>query len=134
RFRNAIKSVKTYSRADVGSDYNSVVAKIRIKLKKINNHLKERRTNLEALRDIDKKILMTRRRNGEMQNLNRIAGYFENDQMWMKIGDKARNIAKEVLGKKNGRKREEWMTDEILQLDGEEKTTKQQQNRIQQQQ
>lgn len=34
RFRNGIKSVKTYPSADAGSDHNLLLAKVKIKLRK----------------------------------------------------------------------------------------------------
>ena len=51
RYGNAVKHVKTYPGADIGSDHVPVVMNIHLRLKKISNGRKTIRPNLEILKD-----------------------------------------------------------------------------------
>ncbi|XP_008482566.1 craniofacial development protein 2-like [Diaphorina citri] len=51
RFRNSVKSVKTYPGADVSSDHNPVIAEIKIKLKKVKKKTCKNKIDLSRLKD-----------------------------------------------------------------------------------
>jgi len=51
RYRNAIQNCKAKPGADCGSDHNPVVVVIKIKLKKVRKYVKQKRWNLEQLKD-----------------------------------------------------------------------------------
>ena len=51
RCRNAVKTVKTYPGADIGSDHVPVIMTIRLRLKRLSTNRKQPRRNLEVLRD-----------------------------------------------------------------------------------
>lgn len=53
RFRNAVKSAKTYPSGDINSDHNPVVANIRIRLKRRPSHNANRKLNLRLLNSDD---------------------------------------------------------------------------------
>jgi hypothetical protein len=56
RFRNAIKQVKTYPGADINTDHNPVVCKMKLKLKKIKNGQQRTQLNMDLLRKSEMKI------------------------------------------------------------------------------
>ena len=51
RFRNSVKQAKTYPGADIGSDHNPVVVKVKINLKKIQKKVNMERFNLDMFGD-----------------------------------------------------------------------------------
>ena len=51
RLRNRVKQAKTYPGADIGSDHNSVVATVKINLKKIKKKVNMDQFNLDMLKD-----------------------------------------------------------------------------------
>ena len=66
RFRNSVKQAKTYPGADIGSDHNSVVATVKINLKKDKGESKhgtvqyghaQRRTEEAAIRSLSKQYI-----------------------------------------------------------------------------
>lgn len=116
RFRNAIKSAKTYPGADIGSDHNPLVAQLRVRLKKISRHNKSDRVNIDALKDKDKKLELCTQLNNNIKSLKEHIGNRGTDEIWSDLRDTAKETTLEILGKASRYKGKDWMTSEILQL------------------
>lgn len=109
RYRNSVKSCKSYPGADCDSDHNLVMAKMRVTLKKIQRH--------------------SRQKKWEMENLKKKAGEFreylegkvicgvgeEINDRWRNLKDAVRDAAKEVIGyQKRNKAKKPWVTTEML--------------------
>lgn len=72
RYRNAVKAVKAYPEADVGSDHNPVVAKIRIRWKQINSRPNQMKgPRFELISQAQRKAV-----NLELENVSQSAAVF----------------------------------------------------------
>ena len=114
RFRNSITNARTYPGADCGSDHTPVVVEMRLKLKKLKK-LKRRRRNLEAhlskLKDHDIKERYS------VAVRNRFDALEEGEtgeHQWSRICEALTQAANTVVPKKERKRRQEWMTEEIL--------------------
>lgn len=67
RFRNSIKSARTYPGADVPSDHTLLVAKFKNTLKKIKRQKKEQRADMGMLKEMEMKQKITQQLNQECQ-------------------------------------------------------------------
>ena len=132
RFRNSIRKCKTYPGTDVNSDHNPVVANVNIKLKSCKM-LKKEDSNYDA--DC-LKIESTREKyNVEVRNKyetlmnigleqhRRETPNEKTDVKWECLKESVKHGIK-VLPKKEKRKNQNWMTDDILKLMEERKKAK----------
>ncbi|XP_065218893.1 craniofacial development protein 2-like [Planococcus citri] len=115
RYRNALKSVKTYPGADANTDHTLLLAKLKIKLKKVEK-VKPKRFRLELLKnkEISRKVQKTLNKNLREKS-NQIDGTV--DSGWAAFKEAALQTAEELL-RQNGDRRtqKEWITDEIIAL------------------
>ena len=51
RFKNGVRRVKTYPGADINSDHNPVVMKLKIKLKKVQTKKRQGQLSLDMLKE-----------------------------------------------------------------------------------
>lgn len=124
RFRNAVKNVKTYPSADANTDHVLLAAKVKIRLKKVNttskqfiNTLKLQQT--EARQKVKESISHKLREISEQE--------IENNDV-EESSTRFKNIilqsAEEVLGKRERKKKNAWITEEILELMDERREQK----------
>lgn len=112
RFRNALKSCKAYPGADCGSDHNPVIAKVKIKLRR----LKEAKPG----RKLDLKLLETNTKVKEdfvLEVSNRFqvlaeTGDLETD--WKNMTECITSSAEKTIPLVKRRGKQSWMTEEIL--------------------
>ena len=119
-FRNAVKSVKTYHGADVGSDHVPVVMSIRLRLKKLARGRKTTRRNLEILRDEDIRQTFSIKPNNRYEELMCEEPMQLDDQMiesvWKNLKSSIEEVVEEMIPKRPKEKKQKLMTDEIMQL------------------
>ena len=120
RFRNSLISCKTYPGADCNSDHNPVVAKIRLKLKKITKSNREPRLDIELLRkNVElREMYSLEVRNKyavleEQQSIDDEQSIYEE---WRTIKETLVETAAEVIPTNKNRAKQKWMTEEILLL------------------
>jgi len=133
RFRNNVKQAKAYPGADINSDHNPVVIKLKVKLKKMQKTQEREREhlNLDLLRESNYKS----RCYIEIRNQYDILEQEECEQSptdenkyvereWAKIKNTIKNTMKITLPNKENTKRKKWMTNEILQKMGQRRQHK----------
>ncbi|XP_072398255.1 uncharacterized protein [Diabrotica undecimpunctata] len=123
RYRNSIKSVKSYPGADVGSDHNSVVGRFRINLKKLVAKTKVEGIQVFRLRDPSTKervtlISVSYHLLKSKEELNKIEIITTEDanRKWHMLKDALISTCETTLTLKLIKNKNEWMTDEILHL------------------
>lgn len=116
RFRNAIKSAKTYPGADAATDHNPVVVKFDLRFKKITQRDNKNQIQRSSLKDPVVKSQLSKKINEEISR-SIIDPEEDSNQKWETFKKAIMNPTKEILQKKkNTNKVKSWMTDEILQL------------------
>ena len=131
RFRNNVKQVKAYPGADVNSDHNLVVIKLKVKLKKVQKTQGREHLNLDLLRENNYRS----RYNIEIRNQYDILEQVECEQSptdqkeyvameWAKTKNTIQNAMKITLPNKENTKRKKWMTNEILNKMGQRRQYK----------
>ena len=131
RFRNNVKQAKAYPGADINSDHNPVVIKLKVKLKKMQKTQGRAHLNLDLLRESNYKS----RYNIEIRNQYDILEQEECEQSptdeneyiemeWVKIKNTIKNAMKITLPNKENTKRKKWMTNAILQKMGQRRRYK----------
>ena len=131
RFRNNVKNVKTYPGADINSDHCLLLAKLRIKIKKVRKSTKTIKYNIDLLKERDYKtrfsvevknqfdVLMT-------EDIPQVEDdTLEIEREWECLKNGIKEAERKVLPKKSKKKDKEWMTNEILDLMEERRNNKQ---------
>lgn len=114
RFKNCIKSVKTYPGADIHSDHTLLCSKIKIKLKKINKTQKTPTIALDSLHEPFILNKVSQEINTKMHAI-KIEGSSTANDNWKQIKTSIMTTAQNNLTKKRKAKKE-WMTQDILDL------------------
>lgn len=115
RFRNCIKSVKTYPGADIGSDHNPVVAKLTCTLKRLRKRVTRIRVDIDKIKNpqITAKVSNDINEwavNASLRNQESVA------EGWYRLKDKVNDINAEHLRSEKWVPKQAWMTKEIYQL------------------
>uniref|UniRef100_A0A8D8LPD3 Craniofacial development protein 2 n=1 Tax=Cacopsylla melanoneura TaxID=428564 RepID=A0A8D8LPD3_9HEMI len=116
KFRNSIKSAKTYPGADIRSDHNPVIIEMKVKLKKIQKKFVPKSIDLERLKD----PICTRAVSDFIEDeLSKVEVEFEeyniNDK-WNYLKNTINKAQDNIIGPTKFDKRKEWMTNEIMEL------------------
>jgi len=117
--KNSVTKCRTFGGPDVGSDHQLVMAWIRIKLKKIHVKTRQRRYNVELLKNAETKqdyCTMLQEKAANIDDSSTI--------MWSDIKEAYTSTAKKVLGYKQKQQRAPWITKEVLELSDERKRLK----------
>ena len=119
RFKNNVKTTFTYPGADIFSDHVLLIMKLKLRLKLPKKTKKVEHWNLEMLRDDD----VRNRYNIEVVNMyNMLRNEAEDqssmvddvDNQWNNLKLSIEKGLEEALPKKDRKKHQAWMTDEIL--------------------
>ncbi|KAG1711236.1 Craniofacial development protein 2 [Nymphon striatum] len=125
RFKNSVKNCKSRPGAYCGSDHNSVIIKIQIKLKKIKKTRSARkRWNVQELKKEDKRkefAIESERKLEELRKSYKEANKNTNTK-WKQIKECISEIAENSVGRITPEKKQVWMTKEILEKIKKEKT------------
>ncbi|XP_030746820.1 uncharacterized protein LOC115875493 [Sitophilus oryzae] len=117
KYRNSVTSCKTYPGADIPTDHNLLLARIRLRLKKI---VKKRPSKRLDVRKLQQEIILQRTKdtiNNELRIISEESNpEIEVEQLWNKIRRSITSITERELRPDKTVKRKEWMTDNILRL------------------
>jgi len=121
RWRSSVYDVRTFRGADVGSDHNLVIARIRLRLKKTTTVTSVRPFATEKLKDPD--IVNSFR----MDVRNRFASLqhaTDFTEQWKLFQDSIKDSATHTIGLRWGSQRKRWITDNSWQLIDKRKSVK----------
>ena len=109
RWRSTIQSAKTRLGADCGSDYELLIAKFRLKLKKVGNTTRPFRYDLNQIHyDYTVEV---RNRCKRLDLIDRVP-----NELWTEVPDIVQEIRIKTIPKKKKCKKEKWLPEEALQI------------------
>jgi len=121
RFRNSVKDVKTLPGADIDSDHNLLVAKLRTRLKKIIRFQKSRpRWDLEKLYAQKQRVQDTIEE--KLCSIECESGNAE--VLWDNVKECILDTINDLVGKVERRARKPWITQEMISKMGERRKWK----------
>ena len=109
RWRSSIQSVKTRLEADCGSDHELLIAKFRMKLKKVGKATKPFRFDLNKI-PYDYTVEVRNRFKG-LDLMDRMP-----DQLWTEVRDIVQETGIKTIPKKKKCKKARWLSEEGLQI------------------
>ena len=109
RWRSSIQSAKTRPGADCGSDHELLIAKFRLKLKKVGKTSRPFRYDLNQI-TYDYTLTVRNRFNG----LDLIVP----EELWMEVRDIVQETGIKTIPKKKKCKKAKWLSEEALQIAG----------------
>ena len=107
--RSSIQSAKTRPGADCGSDHELLIAKFRLKLKKVGKTTRPFRYGLNQI-PYDYTVEVTNRFKG-LDLINRVP-----EELWMEVCDIAQETVIKIIPKKKKCKKAKWLSEEALQI------------------
>ena len=109
RCRSSMQSAKTRLGADCGSDHEFLIAKFRLKLKKVGKATRPFRYDLNQI-PYDYTVEVRNRFKG-LDPIDRVP-----EELWTEIRDIAQETAIKTILKKKKCKREKWLSEVVLQI------------------
>ena len=109
RWRSSIQSTKTRPGADCGSDQELLIAKFRLKLKKVGKTTKPFRYDLNQI-PYDYTVEVTNRFKG-LDLIDRVL-----EELWTEVCDIVYEAVIRTIPKKKKLKKAKWWTEEVLQI------------------
>ena len=109
RYRSSIQSAKTRLGADCGSDHEPLIAKFRLKLKKVGKTTRPSRYDLNQI-PYDHPVEMRNRFKG-LDLIGRVP-----DELWMEVHDTVQETGIKTNPKKKKSKKAKWLSEEGLQI------------------
>ena len=110
RWRSSILSAKTRPGADCGSDHELLIAKFRLKLKKVGKTTRPFRYDLNQI-PYDYTLEVTNRFKG-LDLIDRVP-----EQLWTEVHDIVQEAVITTITKKKKRKKAKWLSEEALQIE-----------------
>ena len=117
RWRSSIQSAKTRLGADYGSDHELLIAKLRLKLKKAGKTTRSFRYDLNEI-PYDYTVEVTNRFK-ELDLIDRVP-----EELWMEVCDMVSVAVIKIIPKKRKGKKENWLSEEALQIAMKRRETK----------
>ena len=108
RWRNSIQSRKSRPGADCGSDHELLIAKFRLKLKKVGKTTRPFRYDLNQIRN-DYTVEVTNRFKG-LDLIDRVP-----EELWTKVCNTMQEAVIKTIPKKKKCKKAKWLSEEALQ-------------------
>ena len=109
RWRSSIQSAKTRRGADCGSDRELLIAKFRLKLKKLEKTTRPFRHDLNQI-PYDYTVEVRNRFKG-LDLIDRVP-----HELWMDIRDNVQETGSKTIPKKKKSKKAKWLSEEALQI------------------
>ena len=107
--QSSIQSAKTRPGADCGSDHELLIAKLRLKLKKVRKTTRPFRYDLNQI-PYDYTVEVRNRFKG-LDLIDRVP-----DQLWMEVRDIVQETGIKTIPKKKKCKKATWLSEEALQI------------------
>lgn len=125
-FKKYIHSVKTYLGADINSDHNPVVMDFKIKrFKRIKRETLAKHIDIDKLKNPEVKEKISYKIEKELKTIEaRIQTEEEIQTTWNAIKNKITDVQEQDIGFRKNNKKQEWMTQEILDLMSERRRNK----------
>ena len=109
RWRSSIQSAKTRLGADCGSDHELLVAKFRLKLKKVGKTTRPFSYDLNQIpNDYTEEV---KNRFKGLDLIDKVPG-----KLWMEVHDIVQKAVIEIIPKKKKCKKAKWLSEEALQI------------------
>jgi hypothetical protein len=113
RFRNSVKSAKSYPGADMDSDHNLVLAKVQIKLKKIKRTMQRKKWMLQGLekkaKSFQDKMSEWAKTQDRMNNSRNI------NEDWKEFSTAVIENAEAIIGYRGAKRaKKPWITEEMI--------------------
>ena len=109
RWRSSIQSAKTRPGADCGTDHELLIAKFRLKLKKVGKTTRPFRYDLNQI-PYNCTVEMTNRFKG-LDLIDRVP-----EELWMEIHDIVQETVNKIIPNKKKFKQAKWLSEEVLQI------------------
>ena len=109
RWRSSIESAKTRLGADCGSDHELLIAKFRLKLKKVEKTTRPFKYDLNHI-PYDYTVEVRNRFKG-LDLIGRVP-----DELWMEVRDIVQETGIKTIPKKKKCKKAKWLSEEALQI------------------
>ena len=109
RWRSSIQSAKTRPEADCGSDHELLIAKFRLKLKKVGKTTRPFRYDLNQI-PYDYTVEVTNRFKG-LDLIDRVP-----EELWLEVCDIVQEAVMKTIPKKKKCKKAKWLSEEDLQI------------------
>ena len=109
RWRSSIQSAKTRPGADCGSDHELLIAKFRLKLKKVGKTTRPFRYDLTQI-PYDYTVEVRKRFKG-LHLIDRVP-----DELWMEVHDILQETESKTIPKKKKCKKAKWLSEEALRI------------------
>ena len=109
RWRNSIQSAKARPGEDYGSDHELLIAKVRLKLKKVGKTTRPFRYDLNKI-PYDYTVKVRNRFKG-LDLIDRVP-----DELWMEVRDIVQETDRKTIPKKKKCKKAKWLSEEALQI------------------
>lgn len=114
RFRNAVKSCKSYPGVDCGSDHAPVIAKLHMKLRKLKKARTKPKLDLQKLKENpgikEQYKIEVSNRFATLENITDV------EEEYRHITTSLVSAAEKIIPKQKKKARQRWMTEEILEL------------------
>ena len=107
-WRSSIQLEKTRPGVDCGSDHELLIAKFRLKLKKVGKSIRPFRYDLNQI-PYDYTVEVRNRLKG-LDLIDRVP-----DELWMEVGDTIQETGIKTIPKKKKCKKAKWVSEEALQ-------------------
>ena len=117
RWRSSIQSAKTRLGADCGSDHECLIAKFRIKLKKVERTTRGFRYYLNQI--ANSYIVEVTNRFKELDLIDRVP-----EELWVEVHNIVQEAVIKTIPKKKKWKKSKWLPDEALQMAEKRRQTK----------
>uniref|UniRef100_A0A8D2KVD5 Uncharacterized protein n=1 Tax=Varanus komodoensis TaxID=61221 RepID=A0A8D2KVD5_VARKO len=117
RWRSSIRSVKTRTGVDCGSDHELLVAKFRLKLKKVGKSTRPLRYDLNHIPD-EYTVEVTNRFK-ELDLIDRVP-----EELRTEVHNNVQEVATQTIPKKKKCKKAKWLSEEALQIAEERREAK----------
>ena len=109
RWRSSIQSAKTRPGADCGSDHELLIAKFRLKLKKLGKTTRPFRYDINQI--LNNYTVKVRKRFKGLDLIDTVP-----DELWMEVCDIIQETGIKTIPKKKKCKKAKWLSEEALQI------------------
>ena len=101
--------------ADCGSDHNPIVMTIGIKLRRVKRSKVRVKWKTDELKDVVKRNAFQSKLNKQLKDKG-VKEEEEIEQIWNKLKECVTDVASEICGKEQNKKKQNWMNSDILDM------------------
>src|SRR6218665_2395722 len=124
RWRSSVTMCRTFTKPDVASDHNLVMAGIRVKLKTIHREKSGKRFDIERLDDNLVRREYSTLLKSKWEQIKKKKNRGSVEETWEDIRSIYTEVAQQVLGTKKGKKQKPWILQEVLRMSDQRRAMK----------